>query len=196
VATVVELTHVSMPIHPEGGGAAAYLAPAAGEPLRQGRESSCSHRRGEMPGAQGGGRSDAEPTDSRGVNPIAAQSKVSLPLLCHVCDEIPHRGAAGPLLCRVRYARIDLSNRLSESAVWRLCAKRAGQAGIAQFSPHDFRRTVATRLKQAGAPLSDIASFLGHVSTQTTERYFREDKEAVKRRLVDLLKPDGEEKDS
>lgn len=46
-------------------------------------------------------------------------------------------------------------------------------AGLAQPlpTPHDMRHTCGTRLAEAGVPMHEIAAFLGHSSTRSTERY-------------------------
>jgi integrase len=49
---------------------------------------------------------------------------------------------------------------LSVNAHWFVPAVR--QAGITNFRWHDLRHTDATRLRQAGVPLGNIAELLGH----------------------------------
>lgn len=51
-------------------------------------------------------------------------------------------------------------------------------AGVAQFKPHDLRRTFATECRRAGLPLPLVRDLMGHKSTTTTEGYigrYRED---------------------
>jgi integrase len=43
--------------------------------------------------------------------------------------------------------------------------------GLPSVAPHDLRRTCARLCHQAGGELDQIQFLLGHVSTQTTERY-------------------------
>ena len=50
-------------------------------------------------------------------------------------------------------------------------ATSAAAAGIPSFSPHDLRRTCARLCHVAGGELDQIQFLLGHVSSQTTERY-------------------------
>ena len=49
----------------------------------------------------------------------------------------------------------------------------ATAAGIDQLAPHDLRRTCARLCHLGGGELDQIQFLLGHVSIQTTERYFR-----------------------
>lgn len=44
-------------------------------------------------------------------------------------------------------------------------------AGIKDFHWHDLRHTFATRLRQKGTPLEDIADLLGHKGLAMTKRY-------------------------
>lgn len=48
----------------------------------------------------------------------------------------------------------------------------AAKVGIANLAPHDLRRTGAKLCHAAGGELEQIQFLLGHVSAQTTERYF------------------------
>ena len=54
------------------------------------------------------------------------------------------------------------------SGTWSAAAARAG---IDKLAPHDLRRTCARLCHLAGGELDQIQFLLGHVSTQTTERY-------------------------
>ncbi len=100
----------------------------------------------------------------------------------------------GPIVCDVRRGRVSASRRIGVLAVQLMCKRRAEQAGLKHFSPHDFRRTVATQLKDKGVDISDIRDFLGHANIQTTVAYFRNDKEESKRHAALALDtPGGDE---
>ncbi|MCL6566384.1 MAG: tyrosine-type recombinase/integrase [Acidobacteriia bacterium] len=45
------------------------------------------------------------------------------------------------------------------------------EAGIEDFRWHDLRHTFATRLREKGVPLEDIADLLGHKGLAMTRRY-------------------------
>ncbi|MFN7953626.1 MAG: site-specific integrase [bacterium] len=64
-------------------------------------------------------------------------------------------------------------------AVFELCRRRAGQARVPAFSPHDLRRSCASDLLDAGEDLATVQPHLGHASVQTTERYDQRGDEAL-----------------
>jgi integrase len=58
---------------------------------------------------------------------------------------------------------------LTYNAYWFVPAVRT--AGIKDFHWHDLRHTFASRLRQAGVPLGNIAELLGHKGLAMTKRY-------------------------
>ncbi len=75
---------------------------------------------------------------------------------------------------------------LSSQAVYNMLEKRAAQAGVADFSPHDFRRTFAGDMLDEGVDIVTVAKLMGHASVETTARYDRRP-EAVKRAAASKL---------
>ena len=60
-------------------------------------------------------------------------------------------------------------------------------AGLMErFTPHDLRRTVATRMRELGISRGDVKMVLNHVETDVTARYDRYDGLAEKRRALDI----------
>jgi len=93
---------------------------------------------------------------------------------------------AGPLLYPVSKGHRVMKRRLTDQAVLYILQKRAQQAGVDSFSPHDCRRTFISNLLDAGADLVTVSQLAGHASASTTSKYDRRGEEA-KRRAVELL---------
>jgi len=104
-----------------------------------------------------------------------------------LADWLAVRGSsAGPLLCPVNKGAKITIRRLSDQAVMGALQKRAQQARVQAFSPHDLRRTFISDLLDAGADIATAQRMAGHASPETTSRYDRRG-EATKRRAASLL---------
>ncbi len=92
----------------------------------------------------------------------------------------------GSLLCPIRKTgKIEL-RQMTPQAVLLIVQKRAEQAGVESFSPHDFRRTFCSDLLDAGVDIVTVQKLAGHASPVTTAKYDRRGEE-VKRRAVQKL---------
>ncbi|TBR56676.1 integrase [Westiellopsis prolifica IICB1] len=101
-----------------------------------------------------------------------------------VSDWIDVRGGgAGPLLCHINKAGCVVLRKLTPQAVLFILQKRGSQAGVANFSAHDFRRTFISELLDSGADISTVQRLAGHASPELTARYDRRG-EQTKRRAV------------
>jgi integrase len=102
-------------------------------------------------------------------------------------DWLRRRGDdSGPLLLAVNKGGRILRKGISSQAVYNILRKRGAQAKVKDLTPHDWRRTFAGDLLDAGVDLSVIQKLMGHASPTTTARYDRRP-EATKRRAIDRL---------
>jgi integrase len=92
----------------------------------------------------------------------------------------------GALLCPVDKGGTIDRRRMTDHAIYLACHRRAEQAGIQAFSPHDMRRTFIGDLLDAGADISVAQQLAGHASVSTTQKYDRRP-EARKRQAAGLL---------
>ncbi len=110
--------------------------------------------------------------------------------------------AAGPLFVATdRYGNLAGRTRrvvadqappgITASAVYRVIARRADEAGVPDLSPHDFRRTFVGDLLEHGHDLSTVQRLAGHASPTTTARYDRRGEAPQARATADLRFPTG-----
>lgn len=92
----------------------------------------------------------------------------------------------GALFWRVNKGGRMTPHRLTDQAVYSVMRRRAAEAGVARFSPHDCRRTFVGDLLESGVDLSTVKEMAGHASVQTTARYDRRG-EAAKRKASGAL---------
>jgi site-specific recombinase XerD len=77
-------------------------------------------------------------------------------------------------------------NRLDGRSLAVILEKRAKDAGISSFSPHDLRRTTATHLLDKGIDLGTVQKMLGHAHVSTTLLYDRRGESAKKQAALVL----------
>ncbi len=92
----------------------------------------------------------------------------------------------GALISPVRRGGHVHIRRLTDQAVMVILRKRALSAGVAAFSPHDFRRTFISNLLEAGVDVLTVSRLAGHADPATTQKYDLRP-EVAKRQAVQLL---------
>jgi integrase len=107
--------------------------------------------------------------------------------LLAVCDWLALRGdTPGPLFCPINKGGRLVVQQMTPQTVRFMTEKRAKQAGVQHFSPHDLRRTFIGDMLGAGADIVTVQHLAGHANVQTTARYDRRGEEA-KRKAAELL---------
>lgn len=56
--------------------------------------------------------------------------------------------------------------------VWHVVKECAERLRVSKLAPHDLRRSCARLCHESGGELEQIQFLLGHVSVQTTEKYY------------------------
>lgn len=93
--------------------------------------------------------------------------------------------APGPIFTSTTHA----GRAITDQAVLVILKKRAAEAGVAPFSPHDLRRTMITRLLENGADVVSVQRLAGHADPATTARYDRRGEQAKKEAAARLEIP-------
>ena len=96
---------------------------------------------------------------------------------------------AGAMFTVIRKGDHVSLDALTAQSVYDILAKRAEQAGVKKFSPHDLRRTFAGDLLDAGADISTVQKLMGHANSNTTAGYDRRDSKAKKAAVNKLHLP-------
>ncbi len=92
----------------------------------------------------------------------------------------------GPLLCPVRKGGEVQLRHMHPDAVLKILRRRASQAGVKSFSPHDFRRTFCSDLLDAGVDIVTVQKLAGHSSPVTSAKYDRRGEETKHRAVQNL----------
>jgi site-specific recombinase XerD len=100
-------------------------------------------------------------------------------------DWLATRGnAPGPLFWGL--GNRNQGGQLTTQAIYKMLQTRAKAAGVAELSPHDFRRTFVGELLDRGADIVTVQKMAGHANVNTTARYDRRG-EVAKQRAARLL---------
>lgn len=89
------------------------------------------------------------------------------------------RGSApGPFILPMTKHGTCIGRRLTSNGVYNVLAAICARAKIADFTPHDLRRTYITRLLAKGVDPITVSRLAGHKNVQTTMSYDRREDEA------------------
>lgn len=106
---------------------------------------------------------------------------------CWVSSWLAKRGdSPGALLYPIKLSGSIVARHLTPQAVLVIIQKRASQAGVTSFSPHDFRRTFCSDLLDAGVDIVTVSKLAGHASPTTTAKYDRRGDETLKKAVQKL----------
>jgi site-specific recombinase XerD len=95
----------------------------------------------------------------------------------------------GALVCPIRKGGIIQLRHLSGDGVLKIVKKRAHLCGVSHFSPHDFRRTLASELLAAGVDTFVVQRILGHSSPLITAKYDLRGKHTMRQAVEQLFFP-------
>lgn len=77
----------------------------------------------------------------------------------------------GGMVARSLGMKKELGESMSAVAIFHLVSKYGEEIGVPGLAPHDLRRTYAQLGYEAGIPITQISTLLGHSSVTTTQRY-------------------------
>ena len=98
-------------------------------------------------------------------------------------DRIGHQGALFVPINKGGHLRL---RHMTPTSISNMMRRRAQMFGMKPFTPHDWRRTYAGDLLDAGVDLATVQSLMGHASPTTTSGYDRRG-ERVKAEASSLL---------
>ena len=87
----------------------------------------------------------------------------------------------GPLFLRARKGNRLINEPISGQTVYDIIIRRYKEAGLKRLTPHDLRRTFATKLLENGEDVFLVQDLMGHSSVETTKNYDRRNEKAKKK---------------
>ena len=97
--------------------------------------------------------------------------------ICRQCFPVAEL-APKAIFLHIRRGDVMTDTPLGDSAIYEMLKRRALQAGVKEFTPHDLRGTFVGDLLDAGVDISTVQQMAGHASPTTTARYDRRGKRA------------------
>jgi site-specific recombinase XerD len=93
---------------------------------------------------------------------------------------------SSPLFCPIRKNGAIVARRMTDQAIYLILQKRALEARVLHFSPHDLRRTFVGDLLDRDVDIVTVQQMAGHANVSTTARYDRRG-ERAKAKAADKL---------
>ncbi|MDP7592304.1 MAG: tyrosine-type recombinase/integrase [Litorilituus sp.] len=87
----------------------------------------------------------------------------------------------GPLFLRARKGNKLVNEPISGQTIYDIIIRRYKEAGLKRLTPHDLRRTFATKLLENGEDVFLVQDLMGHSSVETTKNYDRRADSAKKK---------------
>jgi len=87
----------------------------------------------------------------------------------------------GPLFLRARKGNRLINEPISGQTIYDIIIRRYKEAGLKRLTPHDLRRTFATKLLENGEDVFLVQDLMGHSSVETTKNYDRRAESAKKK---------------
>lgn len=87
----------------------------------------------------------------------------------------------GPLFLRARKGNRLVNESISGQTIYDIIIRRYKDAGLNRLTPHDLRRTFATKLLENGEDVFLVQDLMGHSSVETTKNYDRRADSAKKK---------------
>jgi integrase len=95
---------------------------------------------------------------------------------------LDERGLApGPLFLRASKGNRLINEPISGLTIYDIFIRRYMEAGLKRLTPHDLRRTFATKLLENGEDVFLVQDLMGHSSVETTKNYDRRADSAKKK---------------
>ena len=92
---------------------------------------------------------------------------------------LDERGLApGPLFLRARKGNRLVNEPISGQTIYDIVIRRYKETGLKRLTPHDLRRTFATKLLENGEDVFLVQDLMEHSSVETTKNYDRRDEKA------------------
>jgi integrase len=79
----------------------------------------------------------------------------------------------GPMFYKIVKSDQPFPRRVCTTSIWRMLRDRGMIANLPHFTPHDLRRTFASRLLGEGVDISTVADLMGHTDPSITKGYDR-----------------------